>query len=222
MRYDTVFFDCDGTLVDTEMMIVELVRGWCAEAGCPVDRHQGVRMVVGISWAATYHAIGQHLRAHGQDLDDAAVEHELHRRLAPRHFDPALVIPSTAAALRRAAALLPVDVVSGSTPAQVERHLENAGVRPLVRRIIGDGMYSAGKPDPAPYLLAARLAGVAPTRCLTVEDSPVGVRSARAAGVAVIGLDRHHHSDLRAAGADLVLEDLAGLDLAAVLRDGLG
>ena len=51
---------------------------------------------------------------------------------------------------------------------------------------------SVGKPDPAPYLMGAKLLGFRPERCLVVEDAPAGVISARAAGCAVIGVLTTH------------------------------
>lgn len=63
-----------------------------------------------------------------------------------------------------------------------------------------------GKPDPEPYLLAARTLGIDPSRCLVVEDAPAGVRSARAAGCTVIGVGgTHDRADL---DADLQVDTL--------------
>ncbi len=73
----------------------------------------------------------------------------------------------------------------------------------------------AGKPDPALFLRAARDLGVRPEETAVVEDSLAGVRAGRAGGFGlVIGVDRHgRHESLRAAGADLVVGDLAELHL---------
>jgi mannitol-1-/sugar-/sorbitol-6-phosphatase len=51
---------------------------------------------------------------------------------------------------------------------------------------------TVGKPDPAPYLMGAKLLGFAPERCLVVEDAPAGVQSAKAAGCPVIGVLTTH------------------------------
>jgi beta-phosphoglucomutase family hydrolase len=68
-----------------------------------------------------------------------------------------------------------------------------------------------GKPDPAVFLEAARRLQVAPNRAVVVEDALAGVRAGRRGGFGlVIGVDRTGHPDeLRAAGADLVVKDLA-------------
>ncbi|MET8384696.1 beta-phosphoglucomutase family hydrolase [Streptosporangium canum] len=73
----------------------------------------------------------------------------------------------------------------------------------------------AGKPDPALFLQAARELGVLPGEAVVVEDSLAGVRAAGAGGFGVVvGVDRHGNGEsLRAAGADLVVTDLAQLRL---------
>ncbi|MFI7535822.1 HAD family hydrolase [Streptosporangium sp. NPDC049376] len=74
----------------------------------------------------------------------------------------------------------------------------------------------AGKPDPALFLRAAEELGVSPRRTAVVEDALAGVRAGRRGGFGlVIGVDRHGSGDaLRAAGADIVVGDLAELRLA--------
>ena len=66
-----------------------------------------------------------------------------------------------------------------------------------------------GKPNPEIFLLAAAELGVAPARCFVVEDAPVGIRAARAGGMAALGIARQHDDSLlRAEGADLVVSSL--------------
>ncbi len=82
----------------------------------------------------------------------------------------------------------------------------------------------AGKPDPAVFLEAARQLNVAPEDAAIVEDAITGVTAGRAGEFGlVIGLDRTGHADdLRAAGADVVVDDLAALDMAILGRPGAG
>ena len=78
-----------------------------------------------------------------------------------------------------------------------------------------------GKPDPATFLEAARLLGVAPGRAAVVEDAVAGVQAARRGGFGlVVGVDRSGHREaLEAAGADLVVEDVSQLDLGVLRAD---
>jgi len=79
-----------------------------------------------------------------------------------------------------------------------------------------------GKPDPAVYLEAATALETPPERCLAIEDSPAGVRAARAAGMACIAVPPTSALDaVRAAGADLVLGSLLEADERALAAGGL-
>jgi HAD superfamily hydrolase (TIGR01509 family) len=78
-----------------------------------------------------------------------------------------------------------------------------------------------GKPDPAIFLLAAEALGVPPSQCLVVEDAPAGVKAARKAGMAALGIARlDDEALLRAADADVVVTSLDQVDVAA-LADGV-
>lgn len=72
-----------------------------------------------------------------------------------------------------------------------------------------------GKPDPEVFLLAAGRAGIDPARAVVFEDAPVGVRAAKAAGMYAVAVTSTHTADaLWAAGADEVVDTLAGYDVA--------
>ena len=78
-----------------------------------------------------------------------------------------------------------------------------------------------GKPDPQVFLVAAARLGVAPQRCLVMEDAIAGVQAAKAGGmkcVAVSFVGHHPEDRLRAAGADLVVPSLERVDVATIRR----
>jgi HAD superfamily hydrolase (TIGR01509 family) len=76
-----------------------------------------------------------------------------------------------------------------------------------------------GKPDPQIFLVAAAKAGVPPARAVVFEDAPVGIQAAKAAGMYAVGVTTTQPaSALRDAGADEVVGDLRGYDVAALLR----
>ena len=83
----------------------------------------------------------------------------------------------------------------------------------------GDERRDKGKPDPEPFLLAAHALGLAPHRCVVIEDTPGGVQAAKAAGMACVAVTHSCPRD-SLVGADLVVDDLAAVPLAAVLADG--
>jgi sugar-phosphatase len=68
-----------------------------------------------------------------------------------------------------------------------------------------------GKPDPEPFLLAARRLGVDPARCVVFEDAPAGLTAGRAAGMRTVALTTtHSRAELT---ADLVVPDLSAVSV---------
>jgi HAD superfamily hydrolase (TIGR01509 family) len=124
---------------------------------------------------------------------------------------------------------LPIAVASNSSRDWIELSVARAG---LSQRI-GEAIFSAdrvSRPKPAPdvYLLAARESGVAPARCLVVEDSETGVAAALAAGMSVIGftgashIPEHHPGRLLALGARQIVETMHQLPGVVAALDGAG
>ncbi|MEV0431613.1 beta-phosphoglucomutase family hydrolase [Nocardia sp. NPDC050413] len=154
------------------------------------------------------------------DVPEAATVHGLGNRKNGRFteivhrdgvdvFDGSLRLVNALAALR-----IPMGVVSSSRNAVLV--LDTAG---LLGRfaVIVDGAVAerdglAGKPDPAMFLAAAGALGVEPTETIVIEDAVSGVEAGRRGGFRVIGVDRGTGpAALRAAGADVVIGDLADL-----------
>ncbi|MEV0687266.1 beta-phosphoglucomutase family hydrolase [Nocardia sp. NPDC050378] len=154
------------------------------------------------------------------DLPEAATVHGLGNRKNGRFteivhrdgvdvFDGSLRLVNALAALR-----IPMGVVSSSRNAVLV--LDTAG---LLGRfaVIVDGTVAerdglAGKPDPAMFLAAAEALGVEPAETIVLEDAVSGVEAGRRGGFRVIGVDRGTGpAALRAAGADVVIGDLADL-----------
>ena len=78
-------------------------------------------------------------------------------------------------------------LVSSTSGYLIEAALERLGMRELFDAVVCGDMVSKKKPDPEPYQTAMKLLGAVPEECVIFEDSPVGIRSGKAAGVRVIG-----------------------------------
>jgi HAD superfamily hydrolase (TIGR01509 family) len=110
-------------------------------------------------------------------------------------------------------------VASSSHPERIRRSLELVGLlERMAPHLFSASMVSAGKPAPDLFLLAAARMAAEPARCLVVEDSEVGIRAAKAAGMTVFGFTgashvrpKTHAPRLRAAGADAILAEMAAL-----------
>ena len=112
---------------------------------------------------------------------------------------------------------LPADrwaVVTSATRRLAEARLAHAGILPKTLVVAED--VTRGKPDPEPYLLAARQLGVDPARCVVFEDAPAGLQAGRAAGMITVALATTHQA--QELDADLVVSDLSALS--ALVSDG--
>ncbi|MDH6583382.1 sugar-phosphatase [Streptomyces sp. SAI-133] len=98
-------------------------------------------------------------------------------------------------------------VVTSATRRLAEARLEAVGILP--KTLVAADDVTRGKPDPEPYLLAARELGVDPARCVVFEDAPAGLRAGRAAGMTTVALTTTHQA--HELDADLLVEDLSAL-----------
>ena len=78
-------------------------------------------------------------------------------------------------------------VGSSAPPENVDLTLAEMNIRHLFGAVVNGQDVTRGKPDPQVFLLAARRLDVPPRRCVVVEDAPVGIAAAKAAGMAVVG-----------------------------------
>lgn len=114
---------------------------------------------------------------------------------------------------------VPTAIISASR--NCERVLRTAGLLQLfdvrVDGVVAEELGLPGKPDPAVFLEAAARLGVAAHHAVVVEDARAGVEAGRRGGFAlVIGLDRDGSGGLAEAGADVVVMDLAGIELVPI------
>jgi beta-phosphoglucomutase-like phosphatase (HAD superfamily) len=101
----------------------------------------------------------------------------------------------------------------------VERVLRWLGIRERFGAIVTREDCRKGKPDPEPFLLAAKGLGLMPGQCVAIEDTPGGIQAAKAAGMACVAVTHSCPRDSLVA-ADLVVDDLATVRLAAILAAG--
>ncbi|MEU3758723.1 HAD family hydrolase [Streptomyces albogriseolus] len=107
-------------------------------------------------------------------------------------------------------------VVTSATRRLAEARLGAVGILP--KTLIAADDITRGKPDPEPYLLAARMLGVDPADCVVFEDAPAGLQAGRAAGMTTVALATTHRAEELT--ADLVVKDLSALS-ALVTDDGI-
>lgn len=209
-------FDVDGTLVDSERLWVAAAEEVLAAKGHPVTHGQALALIYGRAWGDIREDLLRDYPDSFAGVEDLeGLMGEVFERLQGACD---IRIASSIALLRRLAATHPVGIVSGSSRRVVEEMLELAAVADLVSCIVSTEDTPRGKPDPAPYLLAAERLGVPPETCVAFEDSRAGVLSAKAAGMVAVGLQRDGAPRQDLSEADLLVTDLAEIDLRALYR----
>lgn len=104
---------------------------------------------------------------------------------------------------------VPIAVGTSAPRENVDLVLDGGGIRPFFGAVVHADLVQRGKPAPDIFLRAAELLGLPPERCVVIEDAPMGVRAARAAGMAAVGVLTNHTADeLLDEGARAVLPAL--------------
>jgi len=183
-------FDLDGTLIDTMPLHY---RAWDAairSAGLQGSLDEDLFYSLGgVPTVRVAELIGQH---YGMKLDPKRVFHEKEALFLELQADAQLIKPVVDFA-RQASISHPMAIASGGTRDIVNRSLELAGIGALFKAVVTADDVVHGKPAPDMFLLAARLLGVDPTRCLVFEDAEPGIKAALAAGMKVVRVPSRVH-----------------------------
>ncbi|MEV0931097.1 HAD family hydrolase [Streptomyces phaeochromogenes] len=217
IQADALLFDNDGTLVSSLESVYRCWTRWAEEYGITAEEFARVELhgrpaaeiaadllpAMGVpprersrAWGRVAEAV---VRIEQLEVED--VEGGVH------------LLPGTRALLDS----VPADrwaVVTSATRRLAEARLDEAGIRP--KTLIAADDITRGKPDPEPFLLAARRLGVDPARCVVFEDAPAGLQAGRSAGMTTVALTTTHQAaELH---ADVVVGDLSAVS--ALVTDG--
>jgi HAD superfamily hydrolase (TIGR01509 family) len=214
-NFDLVIFDCDGVLVDSELISCRAHAQTLTRHGYPITADQVLDRFLGVSDREARLAIEAELDRRLPDDFEAQVKH------ATLQFYAGDLRAISYVGEAIAALGLPKCVASSGTPEKIRHGLTCAGLHDLLApHIFSASQVERGKPAPDLFLFAADRMQASPARCLVIEDSVPGVTGATAAGMTVLGFHGGSHcrpgdgDALRAAGATATFDDmrqLAGL-----------
>jgi HAD superfamily hydrolase (TIGR01509 family) len=197
---DAVLFDLDGVIVDSEPVWEQVRRHYVAAHGGQWQPDTQ-RRLMGMStpeWA-------RYLVELGVDRTPEQVADEVVAEMAHRYDTHVPLIDGADQVVRRLAAHWTLGLASSSPARLIDAALAATGLTDAFATTLSTEQVDRGKPAPDVYLTVARRLGVDPTRCVAVEDSSNGVRSAAAAGARVIAVphasypldpDAHAHATL--------------------------
>ena len=207
-----IIFDCDGVLVDSEVISCRAHAETLTRHGYPITADQVLQRFLGVSDREARLTVEAEL---GCSLPDD-FEAQMKQAALQRYADELGAIPHIGEAI--AAIDLPKCVASSGTPEKIRHGLTCAGLYDvLAPNIFSATQVTRGKPAPDLFLFAAEQMNIRPPQCLVIEDSVAGVTGGRAAGMTVLGFHGGSHCSaghaelLRAAGAAVTFDDMRQL-----------
>ncbi len=175
-----IIFDCDGVLIDSEIISARMLVDELAQMGVHIDLAYVARHFLGRSYPTVMATIR---RDFGLDLPPE-FEDQYRARLLAAFKRDLQIMPHVAQVLDRLA--LPFCVATSSSPKRAALSLTLVSLGHLAGpRLFTASQVERGKPAPDLFLHAARACGVEPSDCLVIEDSLTGIRAANAAGMEV-------------------------------------
>ena len=186
MRYELVIFDNDGVLVDSEPISNTILAAYLTELGHPTTYEDSLRDYMGAAVHRVHDLIQERTgQALPHDFDE-----KLHARIVTAFRQELVVVDGVTELLGQfvAEGIAYCVASSGSHKKIKIEHLQTG----LDQWFEDEWIFSSedvgrGKPAPDLFLHAAHRMGVDPARCVVIEDSPLGVEAARAAGMDVYG-----------------------------------
>jgi HAD superfamily hydrolase (TIGR01509 family) len=225
--FDLVIFDCDGVLVDSEVLSCGTVVRVFERHGVPCDLATVLTRYLGRP-AST--VTDDYVRLAGRPLP-AAFMTDWRADLFESFAQHLVAMPGAreaVEALRRLA--MDYCLASSGNEERIEFALRKAGLFELFEgRTFSTTMVERGKPAPDLFLLAAATRGVIPSRCVVIEDSVAGVTAARAAGMTAVAFTGGSHfqvmdqtQSLLDAGASCVVPSMEDLRVRVARMDASG
>jgi beta-phosphoglucomutase len=214
-----VIFDFDGVLVNSEPLHFRAMRDSLVPEGILIDSTEYLRNYVAYDDRG---AIRLALEQHGHAWDVVRVEIVADRkaRMFAEMKKGIPFFPGARELVRELQKEVPLAIASGALHSEIEDLLEEGGLRDAFLAVVGADDVERTKPNPDPYLEALRLLqaatpGLEAGDCVALEDTPVGIAAARAAGMTVVGI-AHTYDASVLADAHHVLTSLRRVDAAAL------
>jgi sugar-phosphatase len=205
-RCKAILFDMDGVLVNSGNAVERVWRKWAVEHD--LDPEYVIEHAHGRRSAETLRVVAPELEAGQENLKVEQMEIE--------DKEGIMAVPGAIELLRS----LPPErftIVTSATPALALARLQYVGIPIPVRFITADDVAN-GKPSPEPYLKGAALLGFVASDCLVFEDTPAGIRAAKAAGMRVIAVQTTYPA-AELTAADAMIKSLAEIE--ARLENGV-
>ena len=221
-----IFFDFNGVIIDDEQLQMKAYEETLREHGIALT-HDMYFSALGMDDQTFIRTMFDHAKKSlSEDLMRSVLDKKsgLHRKMIEEELP---LFPGVVKFLKAMAREFSLGLVSMASPYEIEYVLERAKLKQLFSVFVMAGDVSLCKPAPDCYRRAfeklnekrrtERLLPVLPEECLSIEDSPPGIESARGAGMRTLGVTNTvSESELREVGADVVTPNLADWSVDAI------
>jgi phosphoglycolate phosphatase len=204
-RFDLLVLDLDGTLVDSQELLVGLVNDVLRIAGCPTADPTGVAATIGLPLDEVFRRAVPRVADDMIDALCAAYRERANRQEFVQQFRLYPDVASTLVGLRAAGVRLVVGTSKGRATTDIVRH---CGIAECIDEVIGGDCVTRGKPHPEMVHRAQALFGTAPHRTLMVGDTSFDIEMGQGARVATCAVTygMHPAAALRELRPDFVID----------------
>ncbi len=188
MDFDALIFDCDGVLIDSEIVVCRIAAEELTKLGYQITTEQVITRFAG----RPEHEMRAEIESDWGRPVPPTYRERVNERTIEAYATELHIMPGLAQALDRIT--LPICVASSSFPEKLRLGLQTVDLYDrFLPNVISATLVAHGKPEPDVFLFAAGWMKTSPMRCLVVEDSVPGVTAAVRAGMPVVGFTGGSH-----------------------------
>ncbi|MGK5084061.1 HAD family phosphatase [Bdellovibrionota bacterium FG-1] len=214
---DTIIFDLDGTLVDTERTAAHAISTCFESWGIHIEASDSA-LIAGRTWERTFEFLFQKYSLPISQDEAARKMIEAYRHSLQNHLQ---CVPGSVTAVQTLAQHYPLGLVSGSHRREIFFALDQLKIREHFQVVLGAEDYPNSKPAPDGYIKALGMMNKQAHRTLIFEDSAPGISSGRAAGAWVVAITGTNHFQQDTSHAHHHIADLTGVDKSWIQRVAL-
>ncbi len=208
MEVKAVIFDLDGTLIDNNSYHLQSWIKYLKDMNREISEEEYKTHVNGRTNKDVIEYIYQRKMEDAEAMVYAHQKEAIYRELYQPHIEPVAGLLPLLQQLKDQN--IPMAIATSGIQVNIDFMFANIPMRDYFDVIVNSAHIKKGKPDPEIYFKTAELLNVAPENCLVFEDAVVGINSAKAAGMKVIGVLTTHSAD-ELSGADALIKDYTDL-----------
>ena len=208
---EAIIFDMDGTLVDTEPFNTEIERRQFSLNNLEISEEEHQKYLGVASDAMWREITSRHQTA--LSVDELIEQNHNESLLYFSELEQIPVMPNLVDLLEKLQGKkYKMAVASSSTPEIIDLILTKTDLKRYFRVIVSAQEAGKSKPEPDVFLLAVKKLGIDPEKCLVVEDSPNGIKAAKAAGMTCVAYEGPGANSLKLQEADDIIQDYSELE----------